>query len=80
MGKEALWVWELTFLNGQNLSRVKGFKPNNPLRGIMDRTQTSVHVLILKNMKVGLKNLYTENIIKYYYKNENNMKSTTLLL
>ena len=34
----------------------------------------------LKNMKVGLKNLYTENIIKYYYKNENNMKSTTLLL
>ena len=44
MGKEALWVWELTFLNGQNLSRVKGFKPNNPLRGIMDRTQTSVHV------------------------------------
>lgn len=44
MGKEALWVWELTFLHGQNLSRVKGFKPNNPLRGIMDRTQTSVHV------------------------------------
>ena len=44
MGKEALWVWELTFLNGQNLSSVKGFKPNNPLRGIMDRTQTSVHV------------------------------------
>ena len=26
------------------LSRVKGFKPNKPLRGIMDRTQTSVHV------------------------------------
>lgn len=44
MGKEALWVWELTFLNGQNLSRVKGFKPNNPLRGIMDRKQTSVPV------------------------------------
>lgn len=79
MGKEALWVWELTFLNGQNLSRVKGFKPNNPLRGIMDRTQTLVYTY-LKNMKVGLKNLYTENIIKYYYKNENNMKSTTLLL
>lgn len=64
MGKEALWVWELTFLNGQNLSRVKGFKPNNPLRGIMDRTQTLVYTY-LKNMKVGLKNLYTENIIKY---------------
>ena len=23
---------------------LKGFKPNNPLRGIMDRKQTSVHV------------------------------------
>ena len=49
MGKEALWVWELTFLNGQNLSRVKGFKPNNPLRGIMDRKQTSVHIIIEKH-------------------------------